>query len=152
AAPASIAAAAWTAPWVRLPGSAAKRSPGSTVAVLRVTPVSTVSVVVGASTPRWPATSATVRRGASCGLARITSTIPPTLSAVRSSPVETDLGLRRARGRDAGPFQRHRHDVVEHRSGGRAAARAGVGLVEHDVGEEPRLVRRREADERHRVL
>ena len=57
-APASRAAAAWSAPCDLEPGSAAYTSPGSTCAVLRLMPVS--SVASPPMIPRWAATSARV--------------------------------------------------------------------------------------------
>src|SRR5688500_12618435 len=156
-APASRAAAAWSAPCDLEPGRAAYRSPGSTRAVLRLMPVSSVASPPatplvripgpGRSSAQWAATSARVWWGGSAGLTRITSTTIRPYPGSSPSPVLLDLGRLRAGGHDAEPLQGHRHDVVEHRAGRGAAARVRVRLVEHDVREEPRLVGWREPDE-----
>src|SRR5690606_33437261 len=149
-APSSVAFAANRAPWVVAPGRAANRSPATTSAVDRLTPVTSTSSPVS-----WPpnvsATRASRQRGLVVGLTLISST-SPTYRPDTDSPVLLDLRRLGAGRGDAEALQGHRHDVVEHRTGHRAATGVARRLVDHDVGDEPRVVGRGEAHERDRVL
>src|SRR4051812_38523839 len=174
-APAAAASAAYRTPCVRLPGSAAYRSPGRTSPEARVTPRTSGPPPPGSPTAGPTRSASSARRSGRCsagggadprsfGVTGLQSTgggrrsraaarprHPGAPGVAGSGPGEAELRPRLARRDHAAGRERVSHDVGEHRRGHLTALGVARGPLEVDGDDVLRVVGRREPHERGHV-